>query len=272
MNQFIIETLKPVYRSLKSKVDREFYKLSLKLSNKPRFKPGFVKVNGLSLHYPDAASFFWQFKEIFLDEDYKFNSTSERPLILDCGSNIGTSCIYFKKLYPKARILAFEPSKDISYYLKENLINNGIKDIEICEKAVWINNADVEFLCDEGADGSSIKNGLKKIKVPSIRLKDILNSQEKIDLLKMDIEGAEVEVLEDCKGYIGHIKNIFIEYHSFRNEQQNLQNVLDILTKNSFRYFLKTSNNKKSPMVNHEDKNPMDLQVNIFAIKGDSSN
>ena len=57
---------------------------------------------------PDIPSFIWQFKEIFVDEIYKFDSKDEEPVIYDCGANIGMSCLYFKILYPKARITAFE--------------------------------------------------------------------------------------------------------------------------------------------------------------------
>jgi FkbM family methyltransferase len=136
-------------------------------------------------------SFIWQFKEIFVDEIYKFNSKNEEPIIYDCGANIGMSCLYFKILYPKARIKAFEADPIITDVLKLNLARNGINDVEIINKAVWIDYNGVEFGRD-GADGGSIYLMSNKIKVDSIRLKDFLDDELEIDFLKIDIEGAEV--------------------------------------------------------------------------------
>ncbi len=49
------------------------------------------------------------FDEIITQEIYRFKADTDAPLILDCGANIGLSALYFQRLYPKARIMAFEP-------------------------------------------------------------------------------------------------------------------------------------------------------------------
>jgi len=88
-------------------------------------------------------------------------------------------------------------------------------------------------------------------------------------MLKIDIEGAEYEVLMDCRDSLLNVKNIFIEYHSFNISDQNLSEILQILQKNKFRYFIKSPNNKDAPLINKKSKfNPaMDLQLNIFGYK-----
>src|SRR5262245_6977657 len=83
-----------------------------------------------------GASFVYMFEEIFAKASYSFHSDTDRPLIFDCGSNIGMSVLFFKKLYPTARITAFEPDpriltppiKDWSLStLKDKLIKIGAK-------------------------------------------------------------------------------------------------------------------------------------------------
>src|ERR1700693_4874079 len=55
------------------------------------------------------SGFVCLFEEIFIRQDYIFVSRRPDPLIIDCGSNIGMSILYFKRRYPKARIIGFEP-------------------------------------------------------------------------------------------------------------------------------------------------------------------
>jgi hypothetical protein len=90
-----------------------------------------------------------------------------------------------------------------------------------------------------------------------------------IDFFKMDIEGAEVEVIKDCDYYLNKIQHIFIEYHSFVNSEQQLDVLLNILTKNGFRYFIKPEADRRMPYINRINKNftDVDLQLNIFAYK-----
>ncbi len=248
---------------------REYKNLFSQIKSIDRNVAKNVSFLGYDLQIIDGPSFVWQYKEIFLDECYKFLSskkTSEKPIIYDCGSNIGMSILYFKKLYPHSKIIAFEADPNIQEILKSNLINNNINDVEVVSGAVWINSDGVNFSAD-GADGGliAIDNNLPKIK--SIRLRDYLEREESVDMLKIDIEGAEAEVLFDCSGQLQKIENLFIEYHAFRNQKQTLGNILSILTENGFRYFIKPVTERDQPFINKGDNLTMDLQVNIFATK-----
>jgi FkbM family methyltransferase len=216
----------------------------------------------------DCLSFIFQFKEMYVKGYYEFNNESEIPVIFDCGSNIGVSILFFKDKYHNAIIKAFEADPNISELLNKNLVTNSVKNVEVIAKAVWVNNDGIE-LGLEGADASSIFSNNKKIRVPSVRLKDLIEKEDRIDLLKLDIEGAETEVIEDCKDSLGRIKNIFIEYHSFIGKEQNLDRILTVLKSNNFRYFIKTDEPREKPLINHKSKiSPdMDLQLNIFAYR-----
>lgn len=267
MRNLIINVVKPLYHFVKNKNEREFYRLRDKWSGKTRYKiTEGVKFLNYTVNVPDLESFIWQFKDIFVDNIFELNAGKEIPVIYDCGANIGMSCLYFKKMAPKASIKAFEPDQYISGFLKKNLIQNGFNDIEIIEKAVWINNNGVSFNSD-GADGGSILGEGNKIDLESIRLRDLLMAEENIDLLKMDIEGAEFEVILDCQDHLSRVQNIFIEYHSWNNSSQNLSKILNVLEKNNFRYYIEDLHKRKIPFVNKASNQIMDLQLNIFGYK-----
>ena len=268
---------------MKKVLNKIFKSLSLNLSNKNVWQMVFlylrwyghdryklvkdVNVLDFKIDVPDIASFLGQFRELFVDENYKFTSESNEPLIYDCGANIGLSCLYFKKLYPKAKIIAFEADKNIADILSKNLKKNSIEDVVVCDSAVWIHDSGIEFSV-EGSDGGSIQGRGEKIKVPSFRLKSFLEkSNIEIDLLKIDIEGAEYEVIKDCEQSLNNVRNIFLEYHSWNSSPQKLSEILAVLEKNNFRYFINTVCGRSQPFINKGEDQNMDLQLNIFAIK-----
>jgi FkbM family methyltransferase len=265
---FLEHTQYWLYKFLTSPRYRRFIFYSIFNGSKKRFVARTIHFNNLKIYTPDTLSFIWQYKEIFADENYKFQTNSLNPVIYDCGANIGTSCLYFSKSYSKSKIKAFEADPNIAKILKGNLEKNNCADIEVIDKAVWINNDGIE-LSLEGADGASIYSKVNVTKVPSVRLKDLIEEENKIDMLKIDIEGAEYEVLKDCQNSLSNVENIFIEYHSFSNSNQNLSEILSILEKNNFRYFIKPVNDREIPFINRTNKsNPaMDLQLNIYAYK-----
>lgn len=268
MRLFLEHTQYWLYRFLTNKNYRRFIWYSIIYGSKIRFVARNFKINILKIFAPDSLSFIWQYKEIFADESYKFQTDSSNPVIYDCGANIGISCLYFSSNYLNSKIKAFEADPNIVKILNENLSKNNISNVEVIGKAVWINNDGVEISL-EGSDGASIYSNTNLIKVSSIRLKDMIEKESKIDVLKMDIEGAEYEVLKDCKNSLSSVENMFIEYHSFTNSNQNLSEILSILEKNNFRYFIKPVNDRKIPFINRTNKSTpaMDLQLNIYAYK-----
>lgn len=268
MRVFLEHTQYWLFKALTNRNYRRFIFYSVLFGSKKRFVSRNFKFNGFKVFVPDTLSFLWQYKEIFADEDYKFITDSLSPVIYDCGANIGISCLYFAQQYPSSIIKAFEADPNIVKILNENLTRNNVKNVSVNHKAIWINNDELS-LSLEGADGANLFSKDNQVRVPSIRLKDLLESEKQIDMLKIDIEGAEYEVLKDCGDSLTNVKNIFVEYHSFANNIQQLSEILQILEKNKFRYFIKTSNNKEAPLINRVNKfNPnMDLQLNIFGYR-----
>jgi FkbM family methyltransferase len=220
------------------------------------------------IKFLDSASFLFMYDEIFKKNIYKFYTTSKNPYIIDCGSNIGLSIIYFKTLYPQSKILGFEPDKNAFEVLQFNIAQFGFSNVEVLDKAVWNEETELIFY-SEGADGGRIaldsdQNSL--IKVKTNRLKDFLN--EKIDFLKLDIEGAETKVLEDCSENLNLIDKLFIEYHSFSSTPQSLNLLLGILEKNGFRYYIQHIGIvSQHPFVKINSFLSIDNQLNIFAYR-----
>ena len=259
------EAWQPFYKYFTSAYYREFSRLYTLYGRSPRFQEKSVKFLKYRCQIPDAPSFVWQFKDIFVDQVYKFGTESENPVIYDCGANIGMSCLYFKFLYPKAQIKAFEADPQICLVLEENLQRNNLNDIQVIKKAVW-NKEDLVNFSRDGADGGSLLGESNLTQISVIRLKDWIAKEERIDMLKLDIEGTETEVIVDCDGALKHVRHLFVEYHSWNNRPQTLGLILNILERNKFRYYLETAGGiRKIPFVNKNRTSSMDVQINIFA-------
>ena len=255
-------------RLLRSTEGRRLLGLALRYGNRPRNESIDVTFGKYRFRVPDALSFIWQFREIFVDEFYRFHTTSAVPVIFDCGTNIGTSVVYFHQLYPNARIVAFEADEHISEILQTNLRQNRITTVEVVTKAVWTNEEGILFGSDQ-ADSASIFSQTDRKLVPSVRLRDYLLRETKIDMLKMDIEGAETDVLMDCRDALAHVQNMFVEFHAYLDHPQTLAEVMNVLEASGFRYYINTSQHRQAPLVNHRYRgnDSMDLQLNIFAYR-----
>jgi hypothetical protein len=92
---------------------------------------------------------------------------------------------------------------------------------------------------------------------------------QNVDFLKIDIEGAEFDVLKDCQDNLSFVKNIFIEYHSNPLEPQILSNLLRIIADAGFRYYIKEAwVNRQQPYIEKSlNQSVYDLQLNIFGYR-----
>ena len=244
----------------------EDYKL---LQNTPRFTEVSVSFFDNKIKIPDSASSLFLNRELFGLEIYKFETDKNNPLIIDCGANIGFSIIYFKTLYPNSKIIAFEPDQKIFEYLTYNINSFDFGNIELINKGLWKEKTTLKFY-SEGADGGriAIENDMNNIiQIETVKLSKYLQNNE-VDFLKIDIEGAETEVLFECQDELKNVKNLFIEYHSFANEKQTLSIILDILEKNDFRYYIdRTSVKSNHPFCNISTYEGFDNQLNIFGYR-----
>ena len=94
--------------------------------------------NKYKIAFRDAPVFLVSINELFINEFYKFRATTDRPKIIDCGSYIGTSILYFKINYPNAIVTGFEPDETNYGIVKENLENWNFPDTSVTNAAIWI--------------------------------------------------------------------------------------------------------------------------------------
>ncbi|MGD1088658.1 MAG: FkbM family methyltransferase [Verrucomicrobiota bacterium] len=247
------------------KVERE----RLRLAALPRYVETTTDLPGFTFRIPDAASFLASWEEIFDREIYTFRQINDRPRILDCGANVGVSCLYFRKRFRNAKITAFEPDPKIFTYLRNNLANSGWNDVNLVAKGVWSSNTTLKFQ-SEGADAGRIDSTKNSniIEISTVRLRDFLN--EPIDLLKMDIEGAETEVVLDIASCLQNVRNIFVEYHSFIGQPQTLGKLIQTLIEAGFRVQVHPMRVAAHPFIEVESHMGMDMQLNIYGYRVES--
>jgi FkbM family methyltransferase len=228
----------------------------------PRFTPTTVQLLGRPFTIADSRSFFFSYREIFVEQIYRFESDSPRPRVIDCGSNYGTSVVYFHQLFPNARITAVEADPEIHRLLVGNCSHTGA---ELLQRAVSSSREPVRFY-REGSDGgraaSEIADPLGIVEVASVTLDDLIDGP--VDFLKIDIEGSEGVALEACTK-LGLVSQMFIEYHSFKHSPQMLGRLLDKLAGAGFRYYIHHQFCSPTPLTLETLQLGMDLQLNIFA-------
>lgn len=202
----------------------------------------FTHEHFLSYHveFPDYEIFFTTFRQVFVRHAYYFESANPKPVIFDCGGNIGMSVLYFKYIYPNACITVFEPSREVLPSIRKNIAQNKLTDVTLIEKAVSetdgvaIMYARGAAACGnslKGVGGQEHKSSGEKYEVPITRLSPLFPNT--VDLLKLDIEGSEGGVLRDLDKTqtISRIHTIVMEYHHLPSEGNSLGEIISILEK-----------------------------------------
>lgn len=192
--------------------------------------------------------------EIFLDNDYYFYCDNKRPYIIDCGSNIGISILYFKHLYPDCEIIGFEANPYTYEVLQKNMLQNKLKNIKIENLALSDSKSELKFYIDESNYGSltgsinSNRGGKKELIVNADKLSNYIRNIDTIDLVKMDVEGAEFNIINDLfnENLISKVNQYIIEYHLNVEGDDSLNTLSSFLHKfeqNGFRYNIRANSN-----------------------------
>ena len=160
-------------------------------------------------------------RSIFGFEEYELPPIKDfQPkLILDCGGNIGCAALYFAIKYPAAQIYSVEPEKNNFSLLQYNTFL--YKNIHAINSALWDKVAFVGVEKDDGLNELAFNvfettadnpNALRTITVSKLLA---ASGFDEIDLLKIDIEGAEKEVFAapDVDKWLSKVKVLVIELH-----------------------------------------------------------
>jgi FkbM family methyltransferase len=205
--------------------------------------------NGYKVTYRNDCELGVIYDDIFRKNVYFFEPKTSEPFIIDCGGHIGLAVLYFKSLYPQARILSFEPNPETFVLLQKNIVQNDLRDVEAVNMALTRDGKEDAILY-VGEDflqtwdsTDTIEPNLwvnmheyRGIPVQSVRLSSYINGR--VDFLKLDIEGAEVAVLEELSGKLSVVSALTLEYHQnpANLAQGKLQKILEKLGRSGFRY------------------------------------
>jgi FkbM family methyltransferase len=154
--------------------------------------------------------------DIFVEDEYGIQLNIDPQVIIDIGSNVGASLIYFALKYPEANLFGYEPDPHAFRTLARNV--DGFKNIEIKQAAVAAEEGELEFFVDPDSSMSSSlrcrRDRQKKILVQTTTLDSILDEHgvERVDLLKFDVEGAEYEMFKNFR-QMERVNNVIGELH-----------------------------------------------------------
>ena len=177
--------------------------------------------------------------EIWRYQTYREAEIRRGDVVVDIGANIGGYAVLAAK--SGAMVIAYEPVPETYQLLSNNLIINNCRNVKIYNAAVGSEIGDVTMNVNQQAAGlDSIYqtfSSTKKIKVPSIDLHEIFvrNKLKKIDVLKIDVEGAEYDILLNARpSDMRKIRTITMEYHDFLDHGHNKKELISFLRSNGF--------------------------------------
>jgi FkbM family methyltransferase len=148
------------------------------------------------------------FAQIFVRNEYKHPMLPEKArVILDAGANVGYSVLFFRRLYPAARIIAVEPDPTNFAMLRENC--EHLSDVHLVHAALWnaCGTLGLQFSGDAGrALGSwgvrtmAAAQPVSGLETTAVDAESLMRQfgLDRIDIFKIDIEGAEREVFSDA--------------------------------------------------------------------------
>jgi FkbM family methyltransferase len=219
-------------------------------------------------YYSSPSEFLHNLHEIFDRQIYRIQLPS-KAFIIDCGANIGMATIYFKELCPDSEIIAFEPDDRNFLLLEKNIRSFDLKNVSARKEAVWIEDTTLTF-SGSGTMGGRIENETNTSGNPvkAIRLKSLLHRE--VDLLKIDIEGAEYAVMKDIENDLPRVRNLFLEYHGRFSQQKELTDLFTLLQNAGFNYYIKEAAEIYPHPFEHSltgQKPTYDVQLNIFCFR-----
>jgi len=180
--------------------------------------PGIRTLVGVRPQTTDESTFV----HVFLNREYDVELPLAPRLIVDAGANVGYASVWFANRYPESRIIAIEPSPANFQLLRENTVE--YPQVVLQQAGVWpracylqvvTHGAGGEFLGEWGFQVQECDQAGSET-VPAVTLGQILagSGLPAIDLLKLDVEGAEKEIFSaSCDDWLPRTNAILIELH-----------------------------------------------------------
>lgn len=181
-----------------------------------------VRFSKYVLHSTNKAELKSLINDIFVKQIYRAPIHTRNPEIIDAGAHVGTAALYFSTRHQEARITCIEPHPTTLQFLHHNLHQNHLPGVTVINAALAKERGERSFFMDSSTDQWFSTAGFintswnhaqvsKEIRVPTISLASLL--KKPIDLLKLDIEGAEEEVIAATLSKLHLIRHAIIECH-----------------------------------------------------------
>ncbi len=182
------------------------------------YKPGrritITLRRGHQLTLRSGTSDFPIFFKIFTEGEYRLPFDFTPETIIDAGANIGLATVFFALNHPQSRILALEPDAGNLELLRLNTA--GLPHVTIFAKALWNRNTLLTLKNDNAEPWAHQFGEGESGQVAAITVPELLEElgTEKLDLLKMDIEGAEETVFDEtAAAWFDRIRVLVVEMH-----------------------------------------------------------
>jgi FkbM family methyltransferase len=219
-----------------------------------------ARVGAFDVRFLTRKSFEFQYEEIIRKRQYLFETDNPTPFVVDCGANIGMSVLYFKSLYPEARVLAFEPDPSAFACLRANVTENALPDVRVENAAVASVEGETDFFYDR-ADPASLRMSIVRERMPKdrrtvrvVQLSRFLD--EEVDFLKVDVEGAELDVIGELAeaGKLRLVKQMLVEYHHhIVRTEDRFSRLLALLEDDGFGYQIEGHIDRPLPRERGQD-------------------
>lgn len=172
-------------------------------------------------------------REVWVEEAYRLPVDLTPDTVVDLGANIGLTALWYAKRYRPSRVICVEPVADNARLARENLSTNGVQ-AELLEAAVGPGDGRVAF--HEARASNRGRMGQSGRRVRMVSMDTVLAripEDVSIDLLKIDIEGAEEAVLKADLSWLRRVRSLIVEFHPEWVDQSELVRLLE---ERGFRY------------------------------------
>ena len=154
------------------------------------------------------------FEKIFVWNDYDLDYPAGVKTVIDAGANIGLSGIYFATRFPDAKVVAIEPQGENFRLLERN--TRHYPQVFPLHAALWSDDTTLGLSNpDDRVDSYQYSPDAAVETVPAFNMTSVLSRFEmpRVDVLKIDIEGAETEVFARKPEWVGRVGMFIIELH-----------------------------------------------------------
>lgn len=181
-------------------------------------RPQYVEIDGNKIFLDKEDTLGLSRNEVWEEFETEFvkKIIKEGDVVLDIGANIGYYTLIFAKLVgDNGRVFAFEPEPENFAILKKNVEANGYKNVVLIQKGLSDETGQVKLYLAEKNKGDhrifDSGDGRRAVEIHVSRLDDYFrDSYDKINFIKMDVQGTEYKVIKGMTLLLQKLTNLII--------------------------------------------------------------